>query len=258
MKKIAVVGDTFIDEYVYGEVKRLSPEAPIPIFLPKAREIRPGGAANVANNLFHLGLKPILFSITSQKLPFPVIDLSRPTDLKITRFVTGNYTLLRVDEPERYLLDENGLALPFPEKEEFDIIAFIDYGMGIIKGGEADIVDTLKRDLSVFRGSQILKVNGLEYHKAINRKVFPKAFVTRGSEGIDYYEHGIFVSSEPANKVTLVDPIGAGDTVTAIIIYCLLKGWTNPQKIMRLANKGAGMVVKKFGTSFVTEKELLT
>ena len=50
-KKVLVIGDIMVDEYIWGDVTRISPEAPVPIVLEKKREKRPGGALNVANNL---------------------------------------------------------------------------------------------------------------------------------------------------------------------------------------------------------------
>ena len=54
----------------------------------------------------------------------------------------------------------------------------------------------------------------------------------------------------------IVDVSGAGDTVMATLIYCLARGITDPTEMMRLANKAASIVIGKFGTSIVTEKEL--
>jgi len=254
--KIAVVGDTFLDEYIYGEVKRLSPEAPIPVFLPRKTEIRPGGAANVANNLFHLGLNPILYSITSLKLPFEVRSPIPCKDLKIIRYVSGIYTLLRVDEPEHYLRNDLN-RMVYPNQKDFDIIAFIDYDMGIISGGSATIVDTMKTDLLLFKGSRILKVNNSEYSKTIHREIFPQAFITNGEKGINYYEYGKFLQNEPTQRIQVVDEIGAGDTVTAILIYCLAQGIKDPKVMMKLANKAAAKVISKFGTTPIEEKDLI-
>ena len=145
----------------------------------------------------------------------------------------------------------------YPSFEDFEIIAFVDYDKGIIQGGEATIVDSKKRDLSVFKGSKILKINKKEYENAQGAEIFEKAFITQGEKGIKYYEFGDFVAKEPAQVKEVIDVTGAGDTVMATLIYCLVKGIDDPKEMMKLANKAAGIVISKFGTSTVSEKELL-
>ena len=62
-KKVLIIGDSMIDAYLWGEVNRTSPEAPVPIVEVKKHENRLGGAANVALNLKALGANPILCSV---------------------------------------------------------------------------------------------------------------------------------------------------------------------------------------------------
>lgn len=255
--KVAILGDSFIDEYVFGEVSRVSPEAPVPILDVKRREQRGGGAVNVANNLFALGVNPTLFTIISQslKLPYPVVSPTGPTVLRKIRFIGNNYQLLRADEPVKYLKKDLRRMI-YPAFDEFDLIAFVDYDKGIVQGGQATIVDSKKRDLSIFKGSKILKINKAEYENAVGVENFEKAFITQREKGIKYYEFGELVTKESAQVKEIVDVTGAGDTVLAAIIYCLVKGIKNPIEMMKIANKAAGIVIGKFGTAVVTEKEL--
>jgi len=257
-KKVAIVGDSFIDRYCFGEVGRISPEAPVPVLDVKRTEIRSGGALNVAKNLFGLGILPSVFTIVDRKLAgeFP-FNIQTPEDcvsLIKTRFVAQNQQLLRVDEPQVYRVEDLE-RLKYPTFSEFDIIAFVDYDKGVIRGGRATIIDTKKKDLSVFRGSQILKINKKEYSEAIN-KDFPQAFITQAENGINYYKDGEFKINEPAETREVIDITGAGDTVMAILIYCLVVGITQPEKMMKLANKAAGIVISRFGTSSITLEEL--
>ncbi|MCC6012549.1 PfkB family carbohydrate kinase, partial [Candidatus Caldipriscus sp.] len=64
--KIAVIGDVMLDEYAFGSVERISPEAPVPVFLYKSSKFMPGGAANVALNLVRLGFEVYLFGIIGE------------------------------------------------------------------------------------------------------------------------------------------------------------------------------------------------
>jgi len=256
-KRIAVIGDSFSDEYIYGKVDRVSPEAPVPVLDVTKHEQRGGGAINVANNLYSLGIDLTLFTITSMKLPYRVVSPSGSNVLKKIRFIGNNFQLLRVDEPPVYM-KKDLKRMVYPSFNDFDIIVFVDYNKGIIKGGKATIVDSKKRDLSVFKGTEYLKINKKEYAEAINKEIFPSAFITHAEKGINFYEEGEFKLNLPTQVKEVIDVTGAGDTVMATIIYCLVNGIMEPKLIMKLANKAAGIVVAKFGTATVSEKELLS
>lgn len=252
-KSVAIIGDSFIDRYCFGEVSRLSPEAPVPILDAKRWEDRGGGAINVANNLFSMGIAPTLFTITSMKLPYRVVTPINCTSLMKTRFITNNYQLLRLDEPKVYSKDDLK-NMVYPDPDEWDIIAIVDYNKGIIQEGQmlnhrATIVDSKKNNYLIFSGTQIIKVNEKEWMSSKTHEVFPQAFVTKGREGIDYYESGKWVCNESTETQDVIDVTGAGDTVMASIIYSLCKNIKDPKKIMKLANKAAGKVIKRFGTS---------
>lgn len=60
---ICVIGDLILDEYIYGSIHRISPEAPIPVVDLERRDYRPGGAANVALNLVNMGIKTHLIGV---------------------------------------------------------------------------------------------------------------------------------------------------------------------------------------------------
>ena len=254
-RKVAIVGDSFIDEYVFGKVNRVSPEAPVPVLDVTHKEERGGGAMNVANNLYALGIEPVLFTISNMKCPYPMVSPKDCTPLKKIRFIGNGFQLLRVDEPPKYLKTDLEKAI-YPDPSEFDIIAIVDYDKGMIKGGKATIVDSKKSDLSVFAGSEYLKINEKEFQQSDGKSAFKRMFVTRGKDGISYYEYGKFKFSEPTQAKDVIDVTGAGDTVMATMIYCLVNGITDPRKMMKLANKAAGIVVSKFGTSIVTKEEL--
>lgn len=254
--KVVIVGDSFKDRYCFGEVNRVSPEAPVPILDVKRTEVRAGGALNVAANLQGLGIEPVVFTIVDSDFAdlFP-FEISSPKDcvpLVKTRFVCQNQQLLRVDEPQVYR-QEDLMRMEYPVNQRF--VAFIDYDKGTVKEGKATVVDSKKTDLSVFAGSEYLTVNQKEYVLA-GEPSFPNAFVTKGENGIDYYRDGKFVKNVPACAREVADVTGAGDTVTAVLIYCLVNGITDPVRIMKLANKAAGIVISRFGTFAITLERL--
>ena len=114
-RKVAVLGDVMLDEYLFGEVSRISPEAPVPIVRITREQAVLGGAANVAANLKALGAEPLLIG-TLQKdsagdrvlglltglgvsISGLVLDTSRPTIIK-TRVVGQQQQMLRIDREE--------------------------------------------------------------------------------------------------------------------------------------------------------------
>ena len=120
-KKVLIVGDAMIDAYMWGEVNRMSPEAPVPVVEVKKHEKRLGGAANVALNLKSLGATPILCSVVGtgnrgilfEKL-MQEAELStagilftnkRKTTIK-TRVIAENKHQLRIDEESKAINEQ--------------------------------------------------------------------------------------------------------------------------------------------------------
>ncbi|HJV49761.1 MAG TPA: D-glycero-beta-D-manno-heptose-7-phosphate kinase [Geothrix sp.] len=114
-RKVAVLGDVMLDEYLFGEVSRISPEAPVPIVRVLKERAVLGGAANVAANLKALGTEPLLIG-TLQKdvagdrllglltglgisISGLVLDTSRPTIIK-TRVIGQQQQMLRIDRED--------------------------------------------------------------------------------------------------------------------------------------------------------------
>ena len=112
-QKVLVIGDVMIDTYLWGNVARVSPEAPVPIVSGVIEENRLGGAANVALNLRAMGAVPILCSVIGEdhrgQLFLELLEEQNLSDLGLvidddrvttqkTRVISGNQHLLRVDE----------------------------------------------------------------------------------------------------------------------------------------------------------------
>jgi D-glycero-beta-D-manno-heptose-7-phosphate kinase len=96
-QKIAVIGDLILDKYIYGDVDRISPEAPVPIVKVIREKFVPGGAANVAANISTLGGSPFLFGIVG-KDQYKDILLQKTTELNIETsgiFIDSNKTTIR-------------------------------------------------------------------------------------------------------------------------------------------------------------------
>ena len=150
-KKILVVGDVGLDVYILGEVKRLSPEAPVPILDVQNEDVRLGLAANVAANIQTLGGQCHLISVVGDDLAaddlkkllqknkvgsFDLIcDRDRPTTRKM-RLLAGQHHLARVDFEKQHLLSEKiktetiyKIVQAIPQA---DVVILQDYSKGMI------------------------------------------------------------------------------------------------------------------------------
>jgi len=148
---IFVLGDIMLDEYIWGDVSRISPEAPVPVVDIKAETKRLGGSANVVHNIISLGGKSILSGVIGeddtgreiieslQALGLTtegvLMDPGRRTSTK-TRVVAQNQHVVRFDRENRRPLDSwmNDNLLNFLEKsmDSIDAVIVADYGKGVI------------------------------------------------------------------------------------------------------------------------------
>ncbi|WP_456396357.1 D-glycero-beta-D-manno-heptose-7-phosphate kinase [Desulfurobacterium sp.] len=164
-KKILVIGDLMIDEYIFGKVERISPEAPVPVVEAKETKAKPGGAANVAVNLKTLGANPFILGVIGKdekgrmlkhilkergiNTSLLIEDETRPTTVK-TRIMAGSQQLLRVDwESKEYLNKKIVLKITEEFKEDFkqfDGIIISDYGKGVITKELFEVVAEVKEN----------------------------------------------------------------------------------------------------------------
>lgn len=167
---ILVIGDVMIDAYLWGDVNRISPEAPVPVVSVTKREDRLGGAANVALNLKSLGAHPIVCSVLGKDEGgdsffnlMELADLStegllvspfRKTTKK-NRVISGGQQLLRVDEEQSYPLANEIEDLLINRINEvirkFDISAIIfeDYDKGVISDKIIQHITTLATEKNI-------------------------------------------------------------------------------------------------------------
>lgn len=168
-KKILVVGDVMLDRYVFGNVERLNPEAPVPVLHAKEEKYATGGAGNVAKNVAMLGGNATLISIvgqdeTAKKLEATakkeeyiaefVLDLQRPTTEKI-RYIVRSQQMLRVDYEEAKNMTGSTKQAVREKIEELakdvDAIIVSDYAKGVIT---ADVAKTIMGTLRQAQGNQ--------------------------------------------------------------------------------------------------------
>lgn len=198
-KRVLVIGDAMIDAYMWGEVNRMSPEAPVPIVEINKRESRLGGAANVALNIQSLGAIPVLFSsigsdhygdlflklMKEQNLSTEGIQRisNRSTTVK-TRIISDNKHVLRVDEEEVSMIQDEKIIECLKNlilTGTFDVIIFEDYNKGLLsekliqtaieiatEKNIPTIVDPKKKNFFAYKGVDIFKPNLKEIKEGMN------------------------------------------------------------------------------------------
>ena len=201
--RILCVGDVMLDRFVYGDVDRISPEAPIPVLRVRREEAMLGGAGNVVRNLVALGSAPAFLSVVGDDLagrevsrlvgdhatvdPHMVVEPERQTTIK-TRFIGGTQQLLRADHETQANLATNSRDQLLSEAKdlvaEVAVVVLSDYGKGVLAGGltqaiiatarsagKPTIVDPKGTDYTVYRGATVVTPNRKELHEATGRPV---------------------------------------------------------------------------------------
>lgn len=194
--RILIVGDVMLDRYWFGDVNRISPEAPVPVVRVSHTEERLGGAANVARNVSALGAGATLLSVVGDDEAAGRIDamlktegidgrLHRDASLATTiklRVVGRQQQLLRIDfetEPGHEVL-ESKLADFEARLKDVDLVILSDYGKGGLRhiermiaaaraAGKTVLVDPKGDDYSRYRGATLLTPNRSEFREVAGR-----------------------------------------------------------------------------------------
>jgi D-glycero-beta-D-manno-heptose-7-phosphate kinase len=249
--KILLIGDSCYDVYHFGEVKRISPEAPIPIFDLKYSTKKYGMASNVYENLKALGAEVHIHT------NFKEIK-NRYIDIK------SKQQLLRVDEKN----EKGGLGMiehEYIDYKSYHAIVISDYGKGFFNRSDYDIlrenfegpifIDTKDSYLDYYEGA-IVKINQYEYEKAGPVTKVDNLIVTYGGEQVIWHKPWpdapeLFFPP----KVEAHDVCGAGDTFLAALAIRYLETQSFPDSI-RFAMKASAITVKHTGVYAPTREEI--
>jgi rfaE bifunctional protein kinase chain/domain len=194
--RVLVVGDAMLDRYWFGEVERISPEAPVPVVHVRSTEERLGGAANVARNVVALGAQALLLTVVGEDEAGRSLarllagsgirshlhtDPALATTVKV-RVIGRRQQIVRVDfetAPEEEVLaahlDQYARLLP-----ECDVVLLSDYGKGglthIVRmielaraAGRPVLVDPKGDDYSRYAGATVLTPNRAELREVVGR-----------------------------------------------------------------------------------------
>ena len=197
---VLCIGDLMLDEFVYGEVSRISPEAPAPVIAVQRTESNIGGAGNVARNVASLGARCIFVGLigaddAGAKLKAAlaresgiesvlVCDSARPTTRKV-RFVSEHFAthMLRADwelaQPASAGIEQELIDAILPLLPRAGIVLLSDYAKGVLtarvirnvidaarKLGKRVVVDPKSANLAIYRGATLLTPNRKEFAEA--------------------------------------------------------------------------------------------
>jgi rfaE bifunctional protein kinase chain/domain len=222
-KNILIIGDVMLDSYLFGNVERISPEAPVPIIDITNKENKLGGAANVASNIKKLGGTPILCSVIGKDQSGEIflsllknmdisVDYIYQTDNRITtnktRIIGNNHQMLRIDEEIKFELNKNdqenfSAIINNALSQKIDCILFQDYDKGVINESIINkviinasflkipvLVDPKKKNFSLYKNVNLFKPNLKEFKEGLNLTETNKELLLKNGSKI-LHEKGI-------------------------------------------------------------------
>mgnify|MGYP004454183091 FL=1 len=238
--KILVIGDSCIDKFIYCEINRICPEAPVPILKPLYETTNEGMAGNVVANLISLGAEVDLITNPSQ------IEKIRYIDDKSGQMVMR---LDKNDKCDKY----HGETY---DAVDYDAIIISDYNKGFLSTKDIEawierstcpiFLDTKKKLGSWCQHADFIKINEHEWEQSKPCN-YNNIIVTMGSKGAIYNNKKYPVKS----KVKVSNVSGAGDTFVAGLVY----NWINSgsiDKAIKFANNCASKVVQERGVTIIT------
>lgn len=200
---VLVIGDLMLDEFIWGEVTRISPEAPVPVVWVKKESFMPGGASNVANNLRSLGAEVHVVGVVGDDEHGAILrgeleqkgirtegiltDGSRPTILK-TRVVAHHQQVVRIDKEKKERLSDAMIAemTAYVKRiiKDVDAVIIEDYAKGVItpallrkilplarRYGKIISVDPKEEHFNYYKGITVITPNNHEAARAVGFEI---------------------------------------------------------------------------------------
>lgn len=304
-RHVVVVGDVMLDEYLLGSVRRVSPEAPVPVLELQGRTDTAGGAGNAAANIGRLGGRVQLGALVGEDdsgerlrtalkaagvvFSGAVSEPDRRTTTK-TRLVAGQQQIARVDVEDAAAMVSSSAERLFrwfeQACEDADAVLLCDYRKGVLSNdlcarliahsraqGLPVVVDPKGVDYGRYLGATVITPN-LQEAEAATRHIRPlpegpescaaalaaeldgtAILLTRGADGMTLLAPGQAPLTIPADVRQVFDVTGAGDTVAAVLALALAAR-ADLAEATRMANRAAGLVVARFGTTALHAEDL--
>jgi len=295
-KHILVIGDLILDEYLFGNINRINPEAPVPVLnvSNNNREHRLGGAANTANNVASLGAKcTVIGQVGNDKFKEPMLELFKQanintflierndfTTIKKTRLVAQNQQALRVDfeDPKPIESEHVKQIINFIKSNQFDMILLSDYNKGILTKELTEelkklktpiVVDPKPINMNLFKNAFAIAPNIKEAKEITNTAVQPEelskiiadeynthVIITQGPNGTSSYNKDTNEYNHLPTKAREVYDVSGAGDTFIAALTLALASKAELYEATQIANQAAGVVVGKFGTATLTLEEL--
>jgi D-beta-D-heptose 7-phosphate kinase/D-beta-D-heptose 1-phosphate adenosyltransferase len=238
---VLVVGDVMLDRYVYGEVERISPEAPVPILAVDREAAMPGGAGNVVRNLTALGAAVAFISVVGDDQagsdltgvvggqpgvePWLLVQSGRITTLK-TRYLAAGQQLLRADReqttPLHPKLAERLVRIARDAMAATSVTVLSDYQKGLLAGdtptqliaaakqaGRPVIVDPKGPDFSRYAGADVIMPNRADLAEATGMRTDSEAAIVAAATALrQRHGFGAVLVTRGNDGMTLLDADG--------------------------------------------------
>jgi D-glycero-beta-D-manno-heptose-7-phosphate kinase len=248
-RRLIVLGDLMLDEFIWGEVRRISPEAPVPVVEVKRETWQPGGAGNVVCNLLDLGARAIPIGLTGEdqaagrlrerfaerraETKFLIADATRPTTLK-TRIVAHSQQMVRADREDRSPIKEaveDRVIAAFGEAvEEADAVIVSDYDKGLLTPRVLERVlaaaaaarkpvclDPKIRNFAHYRPVSVITPNQLEAERATGIEITGDESLIAAARRIgEMLECPHVLVTRGEHGMTLLSGAGGAETVSHI------------------------------------------
>ncbi|MDE2391998.1 MAG: D-glycero-beta-D-manno-heptose-7-phosphate kinase [Rhodospirillales bacterium] len=236
---VLVVGDAMLDRYVYGDVARVSPEAPVPILTVTREVAMPGGAGNVVRNLTALDASAAFVSVVGDDQagsdltgliggqdhvePWLLVQNGRTTTLK-TRYIAQGQHLIRADREETLALpeklSERLIKIALDAMAATSVTVLSDYRKGVLsapvcaaliegakKLGRKIIVDPKGRDYARYHGADIVTPNRKELAEATDMPVATEAEIVAAAQALLHrHEFGAVLVTRSEDGMSLITP----------------------------------------------------
>jgi rfaE bifunctional protein kinase chain/domain len=232
-KQVCVLGDLMLDLYYFGDVKRISPEAPVQVFEKNSSEVKLGGAANVGLNIKSLGASPYMIGVVGKdeegkklKKIFHELGINtegiieideRPTTCK-TRVIASSHHLLRIDTESKNdiseSVEEKIISLLKTKIKDFQAIILQDYNKGVLTKNLIPKVIKIANDNNVKVLVDPKFNNFFEYENVYvfkpNRKEMQDAFgrIPKTSEELDKISEELIEKIKCDNLVLTLGELG--------------------------------------------------
>jgi len=246
--RVLCVGDVMLDRFVYGQVDRISPEAPIPVFAIREERSMLGGAGNVARNIVALGGRTSFIAVTGNDkvgheilsligkepliTPFLIPESGRISTIK-TRYVAGTQQVLRADHevamPVQEATAQRVVEAVLSELPMQDAVVLSDYGKGVLtrttitaiieaarEQGKPVIVDPKSRDFGMYRGATCISPNLHELANASAMELRTEEDIVKAALAlITQHNMDFMLVTRSSKGMTLVSKNGAVHHVAA-------------------------------------------